>query len=598
MIKKYSTFRIVNESGMQNITNIINTHKEEHGNNFEIFFHQDLDGVCSALAMKKYLQDYDLVLVDSHIIQYGSAEYVIQDKQTDSLAALVDFAHSKPMFSIHTDHHTGQAGVEKGTSTHFKPSRSNAETISGVISPGDIFISTDVKSIQTVDSANFLEQGLTPDDIQNAIFSYKKDKSPERNRLLMGLVVNRLLLSLKNKRISVTSLDGKNHHINRNLMECIVLDSNPSLYSIFNNLRHYINNAVSLEWDRSARVHNAPKKLTTPEEIMRNLNKYIGTRQKYGSYGKHKDIEYDKDYKIVSQYGIGYVMDPGSYDRYVVFKNFPDAEFVCTTFPMGLIQVSCNPFKERRIKDIDMGAIAKEVLAHYKKGLDFIRVSIADIKRISESDVDKMVNRYGTDYQAVGFKFKDLEAFYKGKVYTLSNRKDRTSTLVVDLDTLEDVKECMDKPYNEWTSEDKNEMNWYKVSLWDIIEATSGGHKAITNIQSLNFMSCRKDMLKAAFKTEDYLEVMRSMAALFIKILKSKIDDSRAGKKVTYNTGGVDFKADVIAESYEYIIVSNGNENKVDKDIFLKHDFIHKRDFVIDRDNKKIIGKIKNEKPN
>ena len=34
-------------------------------------------------------------------------------------------------------------------------------------------------------------------------------------------------------------------------------------------------------------------------------------------------------HKIIIQYGGGNMMQPGSYDRYVPFKNFPDANFIC-----------------------------------------------------------------------------------------------------------------------------------------------------------------------------------------------------------------------------------------------------------------------------
>jgi 6,7-dimethyl-8-ribityllumazine synthase len=73
-----------------------------------------------------------------------------------------------------------------------------------------------------------------------------------------------LLLAYKNKRISVKSLDGKRDHINRNILECLVLDCSPSLYSIFNNIRHYIN---------QARTSDRKGVLATPEEITENLTR-------------------------------------------------------------------------------------------------------------------------------------------------------------------------------------------------------------------------------------------------------------------------------------------------------------------------------------
>jgi len=39
----------------------------------------------------------------------------------------------------------------------------------------------------------------------------------------------------------------------------------------------------------------------------------------------YKDKSYDEDYKIIQQYGGGSMIKPGSYDRYVTFKNTPES---------------------------------------------------------------------------------------------------------------------------------------------------------------------------------------------------------------------------------------------------------------------------------
>lgn len=557
MIRKYQRFREeqINESGIQNIHKMLTDRKSQGFYDVEIWFHQDLDGVTSALAMKKYLEDYGMEVIDTHIIQYGGIEYAVRDKQPESLACLVDFAHGKGVFHIQTDHHSGQAGTELTPSTHFKATRSNVETISGVISPGNVFTSTDIELIQTVDSANFLKYDVKPEDIQNAIFQYKRDTNPSRNRFLMGFVVNRLLLSFKNKRISVTSLDGKRHHINKNLLECLVLDSTPSLYSMFNNLKHYIKSAVSLEWDRSKREQNVPKKLSTPQELTQSLMSYIETRKP----GRTQDVKYDANYKIIYQYGIGNVFTTGSYDRYVVFKNYPEADFVCTVFPMGLIQVSCNPFKEKLFKDIDLGEIGKEVLAPFRKNFENFYISIKDIKKINESEIEKMRKKYGEEYEGIGFKFNDLKAFYKDSIVVLPNRHqgDMKTKEILNLDETdnEDVQlleAWMDEPYETWPDDIKEELSWMKISLWKIIEANSGGHKSITNIQGLSYMACRKDLLKILFKTEVATDVMKLIGKNFIENLKSKIDLLKSGKKVNYEKSDIELKSSAIAESLNF----------------------------------------------
>jgi len=598
MIKKYNSF-INEEVGIRNITKIISSHKDEHGDNFEIWFHQDLDGVTSALAMKNYLERYGMKMVDAHITQYGGMEYAIKNKKPDSLAALVDFAHFKTMFSIATDHHTDQTGEPSGAS-YAKPSRSNVETISGEISPSDVFTHGDIELVKTVDSADFLKHNIQPEDIQNAIFKMDKALSGEKNRFMMGFVVNRLMLVFKNKRITVKSLDGKRNHVNKNFLECLVLDSSPSLVSIFMNIKHYMNSAMSLEWDRQKRQHNVPKKLATPEQIAANLEKYIKSRKEGG------EVDFDTEYNIVKQYGIGSVYDTGSYDRYVIFKNNPAADFVCTIFPMGLIQVSCNPFKEKILKQINLGAITTEVLAKYKYQLSNINVPISDIKRINEDEIDKMKTKYGPDYEAIGFTFGDLKAFYPTAIGYLPNRKDNDMKTKATLDLNSDnplvkmVEDCMSKPYGEWSYKEKEEMSWLRIPVMTIIEVNSGGHPSITNIQGLNYLGSRKDLLKRLFNTEDYTEVMKLLADEFINNLKSKIDDVKMGKDVEYQKTDVELHGDVANESFEYYLkINNGDVKPVTKDEFLKAGFdskfepkkIDSKGFSMDIKDKKIIGR-------
>ena len=551
--KKYLQF-INEEVGFRNLKKIAQKYSTA-----EIYFHQDLDGVCSALSMKYFLEKYYAIqVVDTHIIQYGALEYAVKHTKEENLPIIVDYAHSKVGYILF-DHHDKQSGADTAGGIYAKPSRSNAEIISGEISYSDVFTSTDIKLIQTVDSADFLKFNLQPEDIQRALFSLNKDLSAERNRFLMGFVVNRLLLSMKNKRINVRSLDGKRTHTNRNLLECLVLDCTPSLYSIFINLKHYINNAVSMEWDRASRSYGRKSKLSTPEELTANLMKYIETRKRftkeYGREVKHPEIDYDETYKIVKQVGIGRVFDPGSYDRYVVFKNFPEAEFVCTVFPMGLIQVSCNPFKEKRLKAVNLGEITKEVLAKYKYQLSNIRIGISDIKKINEDEVGKMKNKYGSEYKAMGFRFSDLKSLYKDSIVYLPGRlkgdlKTR-GTLNLDDMSIPEVKllsQWMDKTYQEWPYEVAEEINHLKIPVLDIITQGSGGHPSITNIQGFNYMSTRRDLMKMLFQTDDFTKIMLMFANDFLDILRSRIDAAQSGQQVKAAQNDIELKGSVNTE--------------------------------------------------
>ncbi len=163
--------KLISETGLRNINALKDRYPKA-----EIYFHQDLDGVTTAIAMKKYLEDNGIDVVDCHIIQYGDKEFTVKnnDATGDTIPVLVDFAKGKPMYVIHTDHHDRQVGVEKGTSKQFRGARSNVETISQVVSPKDLFPSSDILLINTVDSADFAKHNITPDEVFNYLYRYDK----------------------------------------------------------------------------------------------------------------------------------------------------------------------------------------------------------------------------------------------------------------------------------------------------------------------------------------------------------------------------------------------------------------------------------------
>ena len=191
------------ETGIRNIRELSKRYDKA-----KIYFHQDLDGVTTALAMKKYLEDNGIKVVDAEIIQYGDMEFAVKKASAkgDIMPVLVDFAHGKPMFVVHTDHHDTQVGVEKDTAKSFRSSRSNVETISQVISTSDIFPNDDIRMISTVDSADFVRMGIEPEDIMTYTFELMQGGHPNdmgfdisKNKKALALVTNKLLLAYKNK---------------------------------------------------------------------------------------------------------------------------------------------------------------------------------------------------------------------------------------------------------------------------------------------------------------------------------------------------------------------------------------------------------------
>jgi hypothetical protein len=464
--------RLIAESGIRNINNL-----KERYPKAEIYFHQDLDGVTTALAMKNYLEDNGIEVVGAHVIQYGDKEFAIKknDAQGDIMPVLVDFAHGKPMFTIHTYHHDRQVGVEKGTSKQFRGARSNVETISQVVSPKDIFPSSDILLINTVDSADFAKHDITPEEVVNYIYRLDKEKPLQKNKMLLGFVINKLLLAFKNK---------------PGFLEELVMNSEPSLMSILNTIK---------QWMRRT---NAAK----PEELQKNAEDYA-TKMK--EYPKVSD-------NIIFQYGGGSMFKPGSYDRYTPFRNNPEADFLIMAWPMGLVQASCNPFKkERELKGVNLGEIAQEVISKWEDQLKGKMIPLSTIKWVSETSVGP---------ESVGFTFKDFDAIYGEKLREREKGED----------ALNHIEEMMETPFKDLSEEDRKILDNIKISAWDLIQANSGGHKCITNISGLNYLGRSTRPPQGQYKYDSEKEdspmvkFIKMVANQFELVLKEKIQQSKS----------------------------------------------------------------------
>jgi hypothetical protein len=426
--------------------------------------------------MKHYLENNGIKVVDAEVIQYGDREFAIKktDATGDVMPVLVDFAHGKPMFIIHTDHHDRQAGAEDTKTKSFRASKSNVETISQVISPKDIFTQEDILLISMVDSAGFAKNEVSIDEVINYLFELDKNKSLQQNKTALGLVTNKLLLAFKNK---------------PNFLETIVLEAQPSLMSILNVIKRIMKD----------------KGYTSPSELQKNKEEYISQMK------SHPNVKVEDN--IIVQYGGGKMTTPGSYDRYTPFKNNPEADFLVIAWPLGLVQASCNPFKEdRSLKDINLGEIADEVLSKWEPKLKDMKVSLSTIKWISESAKD-------FSSESVGFTFKDFAAIYGQNFTTMEDGREK----------LTEIGKLMEKPFSQLSEEEKTLLDDISVSGWEIIKANSGGHKKITNISGLNYLGRGKRPPEGKYKynpnKEDspYVKFTKMIQQEFVNVLKDKI---------------------------------------------------------------------------
>jgi len=431
---------VILESGIRDINKLALRYDKA-----KIYFHQDLDGVTTAIAMKNYLENNGIEVVETEVIQYGDKEFSIKKPMAkgDIMPVLVDFAHGKPMFVIHTDHHDKQVGVEKDTSKSFRHSRSNVETISQIISPTEIFPHADILMISTVDSADFAKMGITPDQVMNYVFALDKESSLENNKKAMSLVANKLLLAYKNK---------------PKFLENLVMSSSPSLLNIYQNI-----------------VKMAKEEGYASPEVMAKHAKDYQEKMKTSP-----NINYNPNTGIISQYGGGSMIKPGSYDRYVPFKNYPEADFLVLAWPLGLLQASCNPFKkERSLKGVNLGEIAQKVLSKYESELKNYIITVDTIKYFAEKNKD-------FNAESVGFTYKDLVSIY-GNINGLDETPKGSSPDYTVERWQNAIKNVMDKPYESLSERERKALKMLNITGWDMIQSNSGGHKCITNISGLMY---------------------------------------------------------------------------------------------------------------
>ena len=217
---------------------------------------------------------------------------------------------------------------------------------------------------------------------------------------------------------------------------------------------------------------------------------------------------------IIFQYGAG-TMKTGSYDRYTPFRLQPEADFMVLLWPMGLIQVSCNPFKEERaLKGVNLGEIAQDVLKEYEPSLRKRTIPLSTIKWISETSIGP---------ESVGFTFKDFDALYGGKIAFMEGGEQ----------ILDKIKVLMEKPFSDLKEEEKQLLDKIGINAWDFIQSHSGGHKCITNISGLNYLGRRTRPSEDPYRYDSdrpdvpYVKFMKDLGKKIVTKLQEKIQESK-----------------------------------------------------------------------
>ena len=447
-------------SGIQNIKKLAQKYKYA-----EIYFHIDLDGVTSAIAMKEYLKRNGITVVDAHKINYGADEYNIVKPRDGNMGVMVDFSHSKPFIQIHTDHHLTQ--ITNGlSSNHFKSSKSNATTISSIIGQG-IFSEYDEKAINMIDSAGFLQENIKVDEVGISTFKCGK-KDSYYQHLRMALACNKLLLTYKNK---------------MRVLEDLVINCSPSLLSIYLRLSHFVKENLLF----------GIRGWVKPEEIDENVSKYVADQKKKSfsldnpndllDLGSNQLVKYNN---VIVQIGGGYMKRVGSYERYTPFRVFPRAEYLITIWDeLGMLQVSRNPWSKKENKK-DLHHLVNNIILPKLYGEDIFKtkISLMAVKKEMEKNIDEFNEKF---YD--GFTYND---FYQLFDYNLKMTEEEKDKII----------KCMSLKYSKFfpqgdVSEARKQqsmkmirfLNDFRVPLDVVLSRLSGGHKEITNFVGLNLLN-------------------------------------------------------------------------------------------------------------
>jgi len=93
----------LNESGIRNMRKW-----SKHFKTATLYFHQDCDGVVSGLGLKNYVENNGIKVIEAIPINYGDMEWSVKKPKKGTLVIAVDFAHTKKIFHIFTDHHDSE----------------------------------------------------------------------------------------------------------------------------------------------------------------------------------------------------------------------------------------------------------------------------------------------------------------------------------------------------------------------------------------------------------------------------------------------------------------------------------------------------------
>lgn len=414
----------------------IETAMENYGS-VNIYYHNDLDGVASALFLKKWFENRGMNINELVRVDYSNSIYNLSIPSDDIFCVSVDFIFVVPFMHVMIDHHNVQMGepnVEQITlfEETFSCFDLLCKNMTSEVNP------TLISAVNKIDSADFVE--LEPEEVL-----FPEDASDDFRKALLA---RKYIAAIKNYDESLNNIVSK---------------SDLTMDSI---LKH-----AAIEAENNHRGHAYLEKVHK-DYLSDQLEKSLGEgvpsdiKSLRGKFRGGVSLIYEN---IIYQLDGGDLRG-GRYDRYTKWAIYPDADYAVMGWSFGLLQISSNPFKEN-VRKIDLQGLLKNVLSKYEKVFSKKSISLLTLKSGFEKNVFPY---YDTEHEVIGFGPQYFDSFFG-------------------LDNINgDIENFIDKPLYKYTDEEKTELSYLTVPMSVILNARVGGHNSICNVGNLEFWQGHK----------------------------------------------------------------------------------------------------------
>jgi hypothetical protein len=221
MIKNFKDYHFINEESAPRIpvSEEYWKNKGKSGKDVCLHFHDDMDGIFSAIVTKKWLVDKGFRLVSYNVVNYSEGwNNVVFD--TNLINVAVDYAEDHENIDVYIDHHGLQENPESNKKFSIKTKTGSA--YEGICLQLGVPVDNLILSvIDMIDSAKYADYGI---DILTVLdMNLPKIKNDKKARLLFAGALNQM----------VKRSDYKT------LIEIVENTTSPSIFAIYHQFKKY-----------------------------------------------------------------------------------------------------------------------------------------------------------------------------------------------------------------------------------------------------------------------------------------------------------------------------------------------------------------------